>query len=358
MSVASVPPQAKFLVIRRDNIGDLLCTTPLIRALRERYPQAWIGVLANTYNAPVLAGNPDIDVVYAYEKAKHRPAGSSFFAWLLGRIGLLRELRRQRIDYAILAAPGFQASALRFARFAGARHIIGYAQGQPGANRIDMPVALDTQQAHEVEATFHLLNALGMAGEPPSMRLSSHATELAAEVAAVRQGLGARITQARGPLIGLHISARKPQQRWPIARYAELARRLLADGASGVLLFWAPGATDDALHPGDDDKARELLHMLTDLPVAPVATERLEQLIAGLSLCDRVICSDGGAMHIAAALGKPIVCFFGNSSSTRWHPWGVPHVVLQKESQDVSDITIDEATVAYSMLMREIGATV
>jgi len=354
MSVASVPPQAKFLVIRRDNIGDLLCTTPLIRALRERYPQAWIGVLANTYNAPVLAGNADIDVVYAYEKAKHRPAGSSFFAWLLKRLRLLRDLRRQRIDYAILAAPGFQASALRFARFAGARHIIGYTNGLSGAAHIDMPVALDTQQAHEVEATFHLLQALGIAGKPPSMRLCADV----AEVAAARALLGADLAQARGPLVGLHISARKPQQRWPIAHYAELARRLLADGAGGVLLFWAPGAADDALHPGDDNKARELLAMLAGLPIAPVATARLEQLIAGLSLCDRVICSDGGAMHIAAALGKPIVCFFGNSGAHRWHPWGVPHVVLQKESQDVNDITVDEATVAYSMLMREIGAAV
>ena len=56
------------LIIRRDNIGDLVCTTPLIAALRKRYSKASIGVLANSYNAPVLDGNSDVDDLYAYSK--------------------------------------------------------------------------------------------------------------------------------------------------------------------------------------------------------------------------------------------------------------------------------------------------
>jgi ADP-heptose:LPS heptosyltransferase len=89
---------------------------------------------------------------------------------------------------------------------------------------------------------------------------------------------------------------------------------------------------------------------LPDLPLLALSTQRLPELIAGLSLCDRVVCSDGGAMHIAAALGKPIVCLFGNSDAARWHPWGVPHVVLQKESRNVADISVDEACAAFAQL--------
>jgi ADP-heptose:LPS heptosyltransferase len=59
-----------------------------------------------------------------------------------------------------------------------------------------------------------------------------------------------------------------------------------------------------------------------------------------------MICSDGGAMHIGAALDKPIVCFFGNSDSTHWHPWAVPYVLLQPASRDVADISVDEAHAA------------
>ena len=68
--MARLPEPSRILLIRRDNIGDLVCTTPVFRALRERWPRAHIGVLVNSYNAPVLENNPDVDAVYAYTKAK------------------------------------------------------------------------------------------------------------------------------------------------------------------------------------------------------------------------------------------------------------------------------------------------
>ena len=76
------------LIIRRDNIGDLVCTTPLIGALRQRFPHGWLGALVNSYNAPVLEGNPDLDEVFVYTKAKHRSAGESLAA-ILWRSGLV-----------------------------------------------------------------------------------------------------------------------------------------------------------------------------------------------------------------------------------------------------------------------------
>ena len=69
----SRPEPRRILLIRRDNIGDLVLTTPLIHAVRLRFPDAWIGVLGNSYNTPVLAGHPDLDQVFAYDKAKHQP---------------------------------------------------------------------------------------------------------------------------------------------------------------------------------------------------------------------------------------------------------------------------------------------
>jgi len=110
----------RILVIRRDNIGDLVLTTPLIHALRQHFPAAWIGALTNSYNAPVLDGNPDLNMVYAYDKAKHRPDRA--------RLGvaaqtakLLLELRHQQIDLAILAGPGYQRQAAGLVRWIAAR---------------------------------------------------------------------------------------------------------------------------------------------------------------------------------------------------------------------------------------------
>ena len=73
----------KILVIRRDNIGDLVCTTPLLAALRRAKPGAWIGALVNSYNAPVLERNPDVDAVIPYRKLKHLEPGD----WALAALG-------------------------------------------------------------------------------------------------------------------------------------------------------------------------------------------------------------------------------------------------------------------------------
>jgi ADP-heptose:LPS heptosyltransferase len=129
-------------------------------------------------------------------------------------------------------------------------------------------------------------------------------------------------------------------------------RRLHAARNAAFMLFWSPGDSRNPWHPGDDDKARAVLEQLRGIPVVGYPTERLEDLIAALSLCERVICSDGGALHIAAALGKPILCFFGDSDAIRWRPWGVPHVLLQPPSLNAADISVDEAYAGYDRLLR------
>ena len=93
-----------------------------------------------------------------------------------------------------------------------------------------------------------------------------------------------------------------------------------------------------------------------DAAPLPYPTLSLPDLIGALSLCDAVVCSDGGAMHLAAGLGKPIACFFGDSPVARWRPWGVPHVVLQSESQRVEDVPVEAAINAASTLLQDLPA--
>ncbi|HQO28552.1 MAG TPA: glycosyltransferase family 9 protein [Accumulibacter sp.] len=340
----SAPPE-KILVIRRDNIGDLLCTTPLFTALRRHYPAARITALVNSYNAPALYGNRDLDQVLIYEKAKHRTADKSFWRWLHGRWRVYRTLRSEDFDLVLLATPAFSATAFKFATMTRAKKIVGH--GLPTANPdwISVPPAADGQ--HEVERVFGLLRPLGIEGTPSAMSLTADPAQ--------RQRLLASLpaTVDRRRLVALHISARKPRQRWPGERFAELARQLLADAANHLLVFWAPGSATNAAHPGDDEKAAALAATLRALPVSFIRTTRLEELIAGISLCERVICADGGAMHVAAALQKPLVCLFGNAEAARWYPWAVPHRLLQSASQDVSEISVEAVLAAYHQLASE-----
>lgn len=326
----------RILVIRRDNIGDLVCTTPLIAALRQHYPKARIEALVNSYNAPVLAQNPDLDALHIYRKAKHREAGQSKFAVWWKTLCLVRRLRQSRFNLIVIATPSPQPNAAKFARWIGADRILSHS-----------PSAEDNN-GHEAERVMRLLRPLGIDEAPGKLTLLAD-PQLAAE-------LTRPLANAQTPLIGLHISARKVPQRWPIERFAEFAHALHAQNGARFLLFWSPGDEDHAQHPGDDRKAARLLELCQDLPLQACPTTRLEELIAGLSHCERVICSDGGAMHVAAGLGRPIMCFFGNSDAERWHPWGVEHTVLQPASRNVADISVNDALAAFRDLENRLSA--
>jgi len=335
----------RILVIRRDNIGDLLCTTPLLHALRVRFPGAWLGVLANSYNAPVLARNPDLDSVYAYTKLKHLGEGEGALGAIARRLGDLWALRRMGLDLAVLATPVFSRRTLRLARWLAPRRIAGFSDGSAAAAALDISVPESAVQGkHEVERVFALGSALGVEGEIPALRLVPDPVEVAKVRAAVGAS-GGKLT------VAVHISARRPAQRWPVERFAELIERLHSAHDAMAVLLWSPGAPDHPRHPGDDNKARELSERLgARVPFLAYPTERLAELVGAIAACDAVVCADGGAMHVAAALGKPIVALFGDSPAERWRPWGVAHRVLQPPSRMVHDITVDDVAQAFSAL--------
>ena len=340
----AIAPRSSILIIRRDNIGDLVCTTPLISALRRRYPQAHIAALLNTYNRQVLEGHPDLDELYAYAKAKHRLPGQSRIAVYWDRFALMRKLRARRYDYVLLASPHPGASESRLARWIAPAHVAGYADA---AGLVDLALPRDATTArHEVEDVYRLAQLFGIEGAPGKLSMAVDADARARASAA----LGARPPGRK--LVALHISARKPSQRWPAGRYAELIKALGEE--ADLLLLWSPGAADHPQHPGDDAKAQAVADAAGNLPLTAYPTQELRDLAAALSLADYVICSDGGAMHIAAALGKPILCFFGDSDATRWHPWGVPYRLLQPESRDAVDISLKAALQAFRELQQAV----
>ena len=329
-------PVPKILLIRRDNIGDLVCTTPLIAALRQHFPDAWLGALVNSYNAPVLDGNPDLDEKFVYTKAKHRGEGESLPGILWRRMVMMRRLRRMQLDDVIIATTSPQPRVVALAQWLRPKRIIGFGD----VKGLDVALPLDDAGHHEVEDVFRVAAIYGIDGPPPACRVFSKAPPT-------------RTTFT----VGIHISARKSSQRWPAELFAVTIKTLAAQGPVRFLLLWSPGAEDNPLHPGDDAKAQDVLGRVgADATVIPKPTQTLSELIAALAECSALICADGGAMHLGAGLGLPIVCLFGNSGAARWRPWGVPYRLLQKPSQDVQDISVDEVIAAFNGLRADIPA--
>ena len=315
------------LILRRDNVGDLVCTTPLIDALRARHPRAWLGALVNTYNQGVLEGNPALDAVFAYEKLKHRRTG--VLRNVFDTVRTLARLRIARLDYVLvpLATP----QALKLAASLKPERVIASEPGYSGIR-------------HEVERAFALGASLGVRGAPGPMRVFPDAA-LQARV---------RATMGEGPVAAVHISARQEIRRWPLERYAELIRTFSSRGKKTALM-WSPGLRSDPRHPGDDEPAARLLELVKGENVVPVPTPDLATLIAALSLVDWVLCPDGGAMHIAAALGKPVVALWGDSPVSRWRPWQVPNVVVQPPSKNLADLPLAPVVDACAALARMRG---
>lgn len=336
--------QLNILIIRRDNIGDLICTTPLFSALRRSLPNTRIAVLVNSYNAPVLDRNPNIDEIYIYKKAKHRESNESKISVWLSTIKLIIKLRQKNWDYAIIATTAYSKSALKFAHGVKARRIIAYA---PKDADVSDPIDLKlTNGLHETESVFQLLSPLGIHSKPgPVEVFPQHLSPT----------FSPKKTSNNSLLIGLHISARKPKQRWPIEYFSTLAHELHHTHSANFIVFWSPGAANHPQHPGDDEKADEMQSLCSDIPLTLFSTKNLTELTNGLSLCDYLICSDGGGMHLAAGLKKPIICLFGNSSAEHWHPWGVPYELLQNKSRVVSDISVDDVLAANRSLLSRIN---
>ncbi|HEX8988780.1 MAG TPA: glycosyltransferase family 9 protein [Rhodocyclaceae bacterium] len=332
----------RILVVRRDNIGDLLCTTPLLRGIRKTWPDAWLAVLVSSYNAEAIAGNPDIDEIFVFPKRQQRRG--SLLDLGLKRWRMERSIRSRRFDEVILANGGW-----RYARRLGGRRMIGFRErDNPDHKQPDVVVPLaDGRAMHEVEKLAALGRALGV-GDAQGPLCAFPARDA---VAAVHDRLVALGFRPDRPSLALHISSRRPQQRWPEASFAELMRRLHARfPLLQFLLFWSPGAEDDPMHPGDDGKAARLQAAVAGLPLFPCPTGSVRELLGAMSLADRVVCSDGGGLHVAAALGKPTVCFFGDSIAAEWRPWGVPYVLLQPASKRVADIGLEEALDALDRL--------
>ncbi len=335
----SLDPAPKILVIRRDNIGDLVCTTPLIAVLRRRFPAGWLGALVNSYNAPVLDGNPDLDEVLVYTKAKHRGHGESLPGILWRRLQMMRRLRDMAIDDVIIATTSPQPRVVRQAQWLRPKRIIGFG----AVAGLDVALPLDDADRHEVEDVFRVAGLYGIDGTPPPCHVVSDGASTPGVLT-----------------IGVHISARKPSQRWPAESFAQAMQAIAAQAPARFMLLWSPGAEDNPLHPGDDAKARDLIARVgaggTAITVEARPTQTLPELIAALAECTAVICADGGAMHLAAGLGRPIVCLFGDSGAARWRPWGVPYRLLQKPSRDVRDIAADEVAAAFNALRADIPA--
>jgi len=332
------------LIIRRDNIGDLVCTTPLIEGAKTAFPDANIYLLINTVSHDVVKNNPFIKHTFVYRKAKHASGKAAKVGVYLDRFKMFLQLRRIHFDAAILANPVPCRYSLRLARMAGVKHIIG---ADTGNKTISVPFSrADFSGDHQVEHTFSYLSAISDAQIAiPGVRIWLTDEE--------RNSARQRINQLQPhQKVGLavHISSRSEKRRWPLERYVAIIQHYLQEQSGSVLIFWSPQGTLAPDDVGDQHRAEQVLAACQSPRVSLYPTASVRELVAAFEQCEQILCSDGGQMHLAAAVNKKQVVLFGDTDIKSWHPWSGSYQILQTPSGDCIDVSVEDVRNGFARL--------
>jgi lipopolysaccharide heptosyltransferase II len=309
---AAAPPST-ILVVELWRLGDLVLVTPALQSLRERYPDARISLLASPESMPLLSGQDVVDEFLPFS-APWIEHHYRILRWPWRALWReVRRLRKARFDVAVDFRGDFRDNLLMW--LIGARRRIGFAFAGGGAFLTH--VVAEGPDRHQADQALDAVAALGARRDGFGTKLWISDQE-AREARRWLEKSG--LAKDRGPLVALHPGARWEGRRWPSKRFADLADALARTDGARILLLGGPG---------DDDAIREIRGWMRTEAI--VARPALRQLVALLAACDLFIGVDSGPMHIATAVGTPVIGLFGPQRPEWFGPYGAGHRIAIAE---------------------------
>ena len=330
--------QVRRLLVRGPNwIGDAVLCEPALSATRTLFPEAEITLLVKPAVAELFAEHPSVDQILIYEDP-------GAHAGLLGRWTLAKVLRRHSFDMAILFQNAFDAAVLAF--FAGVPRRYGYAtDGRRLLLTDPIRVPERTSIGHQCHYFQNLLRPLGMDTEVrrPQLYLSEHETG-SAEKMFSESGIG-----ETDFVIGLNPgSTYGSAKRWLPERYAEAADRLI----QSLSLYTARRARVIIVGaPGEEALGQAIADSMQSEPVQFAGRTSVRDLMGVIQRCRLFLTNDTGPMHIAAALGVPVVAVFGPTDPSRTSPLGDRHTMV-RQAVDCAPCLLRECPIDHRCMTR------
>lgn len=285
------------LVIKLRYIGDVLLTTPTLQAIKAAFPTAQLTMLVSRGTEDVLTDNPHLDHIMVLEK------GSLAAQWRFAA-----DLRRRRFDVVIDLTDGDRSAFLSW--ISGATVRIGFNDERRLRGWCYTKVVqADVAGGHRIERDLAAVKSLGIAPTDKTPKLWLTPAEDGAADKLLSQ-LGVRPDQ---PIVVLQPGARYWFKAWPSDRFAELADRLAQKYRCQILI----GGSRQ-----EEDLARRVCHLSKCQPISLAGQTTLKQFAAVVKRASLFIGNDSGVMHIAAAVGTPVVALFGPSNPAEWGPQG------------------------------------
>lgn len=336
----------KILVLKRDKLGDLLLTTPLLEHLKAARPRDEIHLLANDYNAWVVAGNPHLDRVWVYRRVRHagRLSLSAAFAWLRQT----RELRAQRFDWVIVANGDESPRAIRRGLALRAARTVAYC-GDPGRYPgLTDPLAPDRTR-HEADRVLAMLAPLGV--PMPEHDIQPRYVLPEASAAFARAWLAER-GLAPGRYVVLGLGARRPKKQPSTAQVLRWTADFKARLGLDTVFMWTPGRSDDPRYPGDDETAQPVL----DARASQIHPHRgpLHEALGLVWSARASLFPDSGLMHFAAASPGGVLGFFAETdvspSPAQWAPRG-PRAAWLEARRSVDELDDGQVLGAFDRVL-------
>lgn len=314
----------RVLLYHRLNIGDLVLATPAIQWFKAQHPEAEIRLVTNNWAAHLGRMLPGVSQVQIYNK---------FGATAKNEWHAILQARRWQPDLAIALSPSADK------RLAYRLFWIGNAVGY--ADKSLVYKLAYRQRLTEPAGNLHVAEKLGRL-----FGITDYATLPAAKLEYKTDPAAPRFA------VGMHLSARKPSNRPSLQQVVAIIdgihRRL--PGAAIALTSVSENRPNRA-HISDTTFAENLKQAVGNKNVHFFDALNFAAIIDVHARCDSAIMPDGGLMHIAAALGKPVVGLFGNSDPADWRPFTPRSRYIQTESRCVADIAPDDILCAWEALI-------
>lgn len=302
----------RILVVRTDRLGDVVLSTPVIKNLRDNFPRSFIAMIVRPYTKDIIEGNPYLNEVILYDK-DNREKG-----WL-STLRFSRDLARKRFDLAVVLNPSNRSNFIPF--LAGIPRRVGYDRkmGFLLTDRIK-----DTKhegKKHEIEYNLDLIKVLAINPRDKSifMPLTSDSENWVKEVFSRENIL------VSDKLVAINPGASDNSKIWISERYAQVADKLSERGIKVIIIGGQ----------GDKKICQKVIENMHYPYINMVANNNISQAASLLKRCSLFISPDTGLVHIASAVGAPVVCIFGRKqpglSPRRWGPLGKNDIVLHKD---------------------------
>ena len=311
----------KILLIKQRHIGDVLLTVPTIRVLRNNFPDAYIAMLVNSGTEDVLIGNPLLDEVMVFDR---KWKDMSFFIKAYTQMVFVMGIRRKGFDLVINMTKGDRGALT--ALVSGARYKVGYdhkGRGFFGKKNIFTHLVKDTnRRAHIIEHNLDSVRVLGITPKSEEKDVDIYYSKEDREY--VEEILAESGFENEDMLVHIHPTSGWPLKCWRDEAVGEIIDYLQLEKGYKVVLTSGPDEKEMK-------RIEDILSFVKSYPINLAGKTTIKQLAALTAGSKLFFGIDTAPMHIAAAVGTPVIALFGPSKEFKWGPWGKEHVVIKKD---------------------------